>query len=135
MPLLLTAPGLIAVGQNLIAFNIGGLLRRCARLRAVRPLRSRRFRVSAVIHDAIVVLGMLIISFRSNPIAGRSRIPRKSDILFVYLTRVATNPAIGTVAVICTRATLATTVLFAVVRTTARSPTAIRILLSHRSLT
>ncbi len=72
------------------------------------------------IDDAVVVLGVLIVSLRRDPVPHGRRITRESDVFLVNLVGVAANPALRTTTVEVAMARRATLLL--AVRPPARPP-------------
>jgi hypothetical protein len=64
---------------------------------------ARALRIGRVIHDPKIMLGKLIVAFRSNPVARGMRIASQRQVLFIDLRRVASDTNIRAMAVECLR--------------------------------
>lgn len=60
----------------------------------VRRRRLTALRVGAVIHDAEIMLGVLIEGLRRHAIATRGRVAGQGEILLVHLTGIAADPTL-----------------------------------------
>jgi hypothetical protein len=78
-------------------------LRRTAAMstRLDRAFRWCRCVLAPSVRDPKIVLGMLVEVLGGNPIAGRCRFPRQSDISLEDLLGRATDPGIGAAAIKC----------------------------------